>query len=114
MTVFFYINTTTQVGDPEHVTVLAKQNAEENWLRKTIKGVAFEYRVTTHSKWPQREVAPRAFKVFDFKLPDGVVGTHPAAPNRGGKNGIVGPIVNRARKIVEPRVGAVSRNLQRC
>jgi hypothetical protein len=46
MTVLIYINTSKQVGDPEHVKVFANADAEEAWFEeKDPEGVAFEYEV---------------------------------------------------------------------
>jgi hypothetical protein len=41
MTVFVYVNTSKQVGDPEHIKVAAEKWFEEN----DPEGVAFEYEV---------------------------------------------------------------------
>ena len=35
MTVFVYVNTSKQVGDPEHIKVFADVDAAEKCLRKT-------------------------------------------------------------------------------
>jgi hypothetical protein len=44
MTVFVYVNTSKQVGDPEHIKVFATVDAGEKWFEETIpEGVAFEY-----------------------------------------------------------------------
>jgi hypothetical protein len=32
MTVFVYVNTSKQVGDPEHIKVFANQDAAESWF----------------------------------------------------------------------------------
>ena len=46
MTVFVYVNTSKQVGDPEHVKVFAIQDAAETWFEENDpEGVAFEYEV---------------------------------------------------------------------
>jgi hypothetical protein len=36
MTVLVYVNTSKQVGDPEHLKVVANADAQKNGLRKTI------------------------------------------------------------------------------
>jgi hypothetical protein len=36
MTVFVYVNTSKQVGDPEHIKVFATTDAAETWFKKTI------------------------------------------------------------------------------
>jgi hypothetical protein len=46
MTVFVYVNTSKQVGDPEHVKVFANVDATEKWFEENDpEGVAFEYEV---------------------------------------------------------------------
>jgi hypothetical protein len=46
MTVFVYINTSKQVGDPDHVKVFANIDAAEKWfVENDQEGVAFEYQV---------------------------------------------------------------------
>ena len=46
MTVFVYVNTSKQIGNPEHIKVFANQDAAETWLvENDPEGVAFEYEV---------------------------------------------------------------------
>ena len=46
MTVFVYVNTSKQVGDPEHIKVFADVDAAEKWVEENDpEGVAFEYEV---------------------------------------------------------------------
>jgi hypothetical protein len=46
MTVFVYVNTSKQVGDPEHLKVFANPDAAEAWFAENDpEGVAFEYEV---------------------------------------------------------------------
>lgn len=46
MAVFVYVNTSKQVGDPEHVKVFASADAAQNWFNENDpEGVAFEYEV---------------------------------------------------------------------
>jgi hypothetical protein len=46
MTVFVYVNTSRQVGDPEHVQVFANADVAEKWFDENDpEGVAFEYEV---------------------------------------------------------------------
>jgi hypothetical protein len=47
MTVFVYVNTSKQVGDPEHIQVFANQAAAETRFEKEEdpEGVEFEYEV---------------------------------------------------------------------
>ena len=43
MTVFVYVNTSKQVGDPEHVKVFANADAAATWFEENDpEGVAFE------------------------------------------------------------------------
>jgi hypothetical protein len=45
-TVFVYVNTSKQVGDPEHIKVFASTDATETWFAENDpEGVAFEYEV---------------------------------------------------------------------
>ena len=46
MTVFIYVNTSRQVGDPEHIMVFANADAAETWFDENDpEGAAFEYTV---------------------------------------------------------------------
>jgi hypothetical protein len=46
MTVLIYVNTSKQVGDPDHLKVFADEDAAETWLQENDpEGVAFEYEV---------------------------------------------------------------------
>jgi hypothetical protein len=46
MSVFVYVNTSRQVGDPEHLKVFGTADAAEKWLEENDpEGVAFEYEV---------------------------------------------------------------------
>ena len=46
MTVFVYVNTGKQVGDPERIKVFASQDAAETWIEEDDpEGAAFEYEV---------------------------------------------------------------------
>ena len=46
MIVLIYVNTSKQVGDPEHLKVFANADAAETWLQENDpEGVAFEYEV---------------------------------------------------------------------
>jgi hypothetical protein len=43
---YVYVNTSKQVGDPEHIKVFATTDAAENWFEENDpEGVAFEYPV---------------------------------------------------------------------
>jgi hypothetical protein len=46
MIVLIYVNTSKQVGDPEHLKEFAHADAAETWLQENDpEGVAFEYEV---------------------------------------------------------------------
>jgi hypothetical protein len=46
MTVFVYVNTGKQVGDPEHLKVFATADAAAKWFEENDPdGLAFEYEV---------------------------------------------------------------------
>ena len=46
MTVFIYVDTSKEVGDPDHLKVFANAQAADTWLEeKEPEGVAFEYEV---------------------------------------------------------------------
>jgi len=46
MTVFVYVNTSKQVGDPDHIKVFATAGAAATWFEENdLEGVAFEYEV---------------------------------------------------------------------
>jgi hypothetical protein len=51
-TVWIYVNTAKQVGDPHHLKVFASRDAADAWFAKhDPEGVAFEYDVLDES-WP--------------------------------------------------------------
>ena len=46
MTAWIYVNTSKQVGDPEHVKVFATADAAATWSEENDpEGVAFEYEI---------------------------------------------------------------------
>jgi len=46
MTVFVYVDTSKEVGDAEHIKVVATADAAEKWFEENgPEGVAFEYEV---------------------------------------------------------------------
>jgi hypothetical protein len=48
MTVLIYVDTSKEVGDPEHIKVFANADAAEAWFAvNDPEGVAFEYRGDT-------------------------------------------------------------------
>jgi hypothetical protein len=45
-TVWIYVDTSKQVGEPDHLKVFASEDAAETWLKENDpEGVAFEYEV---------------------------------------------------------------------
>jgi hypothetical protein len=45
-TVLIYVNTSKQVGDPDHLKVFTNADAAETWFEQNDpEGVAFEYKV---------------------------------------------------------------------
>jgi len=52
MTVLIYVDTSKQVGDPDHLKVFADADAAETWFEENDpKGVAFEYEVPSGKRW---------------------------------------------------------------
>ena len=50
MTVLIYVDTSKQVGDPDHLKVFANRDAAETWFEENDpEGVAFEYQVLNSS-----------------------------------------------------------------
>ena len=46
MTVFIYVDTSKEVGDPDHLKVFANADAADTWLEENEpEGVALEYEV---------------------------------------------------------------------
>jgi hypothetical protein len=46
MTVFIYVDTSKEVGDPDHLKVFANAAAADTWLEENEpEGVAFKYEV---------------------------------------------------------------------
>ena len=44
MTVFVYVDTSKEVGDPDHIKVFATADAAATWFEENdLEGVAFEY-----------------------------------------------------------------------
>jgi len=58
-TVWIYVNTSKQLGDPDHLKVFANADAAETWFEENDpEGVAFEYEVLDEPEFqinPQRE-----------------------------------------------------------
>jgi hypothetical protein len=58
MSVFVYVKTSKQVGDPDHLEVFANADAAETWFAENDpEGVAFEYEIIGPPAEPAR--APR-------------------------------------------------------
>ena len=57
-TVWIYVNTSKQLGDPDHLKVFANADAAETWFEENDpEGVAFEYEVLDEPEFqinPQR------------------------------------------------------------
>jgi hypothetical protein len=46
MTVWVHVDTSKQVGDPEHIKIFATTDAAEKWFEENDpEGVAFEYEI---------------------------------------------------------------------
>jgi hypothetical protein len=46
MTVFIYVDTSEEVGDPDHLKVFTNAEAADTWLEENEpEGLAFEYEV---------------------------------------------------------------------
>jgi len=57
MKVWIYVNTSKQVGDPEHLKVFANQETAQAWFEgNDPEGVAFEYEVRRSLMTTVREV----------------------------------------------------------
>jgi len=53
VTVLIYVDTSTQVGDPDHLKVFANADAAEAWFEENDpEGVAFEYEIIEPPVWP--------------------------------------------------------------
>jgi hypothetical protein len=51
MTVWIYVDTNKQVGDPEHLKVFANQETAQAWFEEyDPEGVAFEYDLMTTAR----------------------------------------------------------------
>ena len=56
MTVFIYIDTRKEIGDPEHIKVFANQDAAETWIEENdperrcvrVRGAGMKGLVTCH------------------------------------------------------------------
>jgi hypothetical protein len=59
MTVWVYVNTSKQVGDPEHLKIFSDPDIARRWFaRFDPKGVAFEYPVIGDAPRMIRRPAP--------------------------------------------------------
>jgi hypothetical protein len=60
MSVFIYVDTIRQAGDPEHLKVFADEEAAQAWFDENDpEGVAFEYEVRRSLKTTVREAHDR-------------------------------------------------------
>jgi hypothetical protein len=60
MSVFIYVDTSKQVGDPEHLKVFANQETAQAWFEENDpEGVAFEYEVRRSLMTTVREAHDR-------------------------------------------------------
>ena len=56
MTVWIYVDTGKQVGDRDHLRVVASEIAAETWLQENDpEGVAFEYEVWSEPHWTEHD-----------------------------------------------------------
>jgi hypothetical protein len=58
-TVWAYVDTSKQIGDPQHIKVFANQDAAETWFAENDpEGVAFEYEViqSANEAWRNDEI----------------------------------------------------------
>ena len=70
MSVFIYVDTSKQVGDPEHLKVFANQETAQAWFDENDpEGVAFEYEVRS-SLMTNREAHDRFQQEVDHILDD--------------------------------------------
>jgi hypothetical protein len=66
MTVWIYVDTSKQVGDPEHLKVFASQDAAEAWFAENDpEGVAFEYEVINEGDTPD---PPRGHRLSAIRI----------------------------------------------
>ena len=86
MIVFVYVNTSKQVGDPDHLKLFATVDAAEAWFEENDpEGVALNMRFwNKHGPGGSRRGHT---KYSHSKLPNRVVGTvkHPIAAGKRGK-----------------------------
>jgi hypothetical protein len=60
MTVLIYVDTSKQVGDPEHIKVFANADAAETWFEQNDpEGAAFEYPVIESNEKPGNQPGNR-------------------------------------------------------
>ena len=70
MSVFMYVDTSKQVGDPEHLKVFANQETAQAWFDENDpEGVAFEYEVRS-SLMTNREAHDRFQQEVEHILDD--------------------------------------------
>ena len=77
MSVFIYVDTSKQVGDPEHLKVFANQETAQAWFDENDpEGVAFEYEVRS-SLTATREAHDRFQQEVEQIVHDLKRNTHP-------------------------------------
>ena len=77
MTVSIYIDTSKQVGDPDHLKVFGGADAADAWLKeRKPEGVAFEYPVS----W--RDVGRPWPPTMNVRFSSGPAVRHPEGPRR--------------------------------
>jgi hypothetical protein len=55
-TVWIYVNTSKQLGDPDHIEVFTRPTPRKHGARKDPEGVAFEYEVLDE---PEFQISPQ-------------------------------------------------------
>src|ERR1044071_9818253 len=104
MTVLIYVDTSKQVGDPDHLKVFDNADAAATRLAENDpEGAALSTTCSAKNKnGPSARLRRGQLKYSHLKLPGGVSGYPPSVPIEAGKGGNVCPILNTTRKIVEP------------
>jgi len=71
MTVWIYVDTSKDVGDPEHLKVFSDQAATDAWFKANDpEGVAFEYEVAPYRAAAYRLLAAFLILKSSIRLPD--------------------------------------------
>ncbi|WP_198027998.1 hypothetical protein [Bradyrhizobium murdochi] len=108
MTVFVYINTSKQVGDPEHIKVFANVDAAENGSRRTtLRASPLSMKCSNEKRPPEAALLLRKYHWPDNQAegrnPSGVPAFHRGPANRAFKAADLsarghgfGAVINRA------------------